>query len=253
MNNVPKIVFIDLETTPLEAYSWGPKFDTNLVEFIEHTKILSYSAKELHGRHITRGWPDYKGYKKNSRSDEAITKDLWNILDSSDIVVAHNGDSFDIRVMNSRFSKYGLTPPSPYKTVDTRKVARRYLRLPSYSLDDLCDYFGLGRKIHHEGFVLWKDCMAGIPSAWNKMKQYNKQDVVLLEKIYLKMLPWAKHPNVGIYTDKIVCPNCGSGHIQSRGFSVGVTTTYGRFQCTDCGKWGRDTTNVRGAKPIVGI
>jgi len=250
----PKTLFLDLETTPIEAYTWGPKWETNLVEFIEHTRILSYSAKWFGGKHTTRGWPDYKEYKPGVLDDRAITIDLWNLLGEADIVVAQNGKDFDVRVANARFTYYGLTPPSPYKVVDPKIEAKKYLRLPSYSLDDLCDYFRIGRKLHHEGFPLWTGCMAGDKKSWRTMKQYNCQDTLLLEKLYLLLRPWmAQHPNVGMYLEGIVCPKCGSSHLQSRGYAVNKTTRYRRFQCQDCSGWGRDTKNIQKIKPIVSI
>lgn len=251
----PKTLFLDIETSPLEAFAWGPKWETNLIEFIEYTRILSYSAKWFEGRHITKGWPDYKGYKPGVLNDRAIVVDLWNLLGEADIVVAQNGKDFDIRVINARFVYYGLTPPSPYKVIDTKIEAKKYLRLPSNSLDDICDYFKIGRKVHHEGFPLWRACMAGDRAAWNRMKKYNKWDVVLLEKVYLLLRPWmAQHPNTGIFTDSgNTCPRCGSDKLQSRGYAINKTTKYRRFQCISCGSWGRDTKNLQEIKPIVSI
>lgn len=253
-NNKTKILFIDLETTPIEAYTWGPKWETNLIEFIEHTRILSYSAKWFGGSHITKGWPDYKGYKKGELEDKSIVKDLWDLCNDTEVIVAHNGKSFDTKVMNARFAFHNLTPPAPYKIVDTKIEAKKHLRLPSNKLDDLCDYFGLGRKLHHEGFPLWKSCMDGEMSAWNKMKKYNKHDVVLLEKLYLKLLPWMNtHPNMGMYYEKLVCPKCGGKRLQSRGFAITTTNKYKRLQCQDCGGWSRDRQNLQELSPIVNI
>ena len=246
-----KILSLDLETSPIQAYSWGPKYESNLIEFIEHMRILSFSAKWLNGKHITKGWPDYKGYKKGVLDDKEITKELWNLLDEADIVLAQNGKSYDVKVMNARFAFHNMAPTSPYKTLDTKLEARKYLRLPSYSLNDLCDYFGLGRKKEHEGFSLWLKCISGDKSAWKRMLAYNRHDVVLLEKLYLRLRPWMNHPNLGMYTDKLVCPNCGSGKIQSRGYAISSVTKYKRFQCTNCGKWGRDTKNINTNRLIV--
>lgn len=210
-----------------------------MIEVSEQSRILSYSAKWLDGEHITKGWPDYKGYKPGKLNDKAIVKDIWNLLNECDVVVAQNGKNFDVRVVNARFVKHGLTPPSPYRVVDTKTEAKRYLRMPSNSLDDICDYFGIGRKQEHEGFPLWKKCIAGDPGAWKRMLKYNKHDVVLTEQLYLLLLPWMTHPNRGMYTDKLVCPRCGSKKIQSRGSAVNQTTKYKRIQCQGCGGWGK--------------
>ena len=252
MNNEPKILCIDIETTPIEAYTWGPKWETNLIEFIEHVRILSFSAKWINGKYITKGWPDYKGYRKGILDDTSIVKELWDLLNEADVIVAQNGKSYDIKVMNARFAYHKLTPPAPFKLIDTKLEARKYLRLPSYSLDDLCDYFKMGRKLHHEGFPLWTGCMAGDGKSWAKMLKYNKWDVVLLEKLYLKLRPWMQqHPNFGLYTNKVGCQNCGANRIQSRGLEPGGK--HKRVQCGLCGRWGKIPLDGKKVRIIMNI
>jgi len=254
MNNKANVLFMDVETTPLIAYSWGPKYDTSLIDVLEHTRILSYSAKWLGGKHITKGWPDYKGYKKGALNDKSITEDIWELINEADIIVAHNGRDFDVKVINTRIALHGLTPPAPYKIVDTKTEAKKYMRLPSNSLNDICDFFGIGRKLEHEGFPLWKKCMAGDVAAWRRMKEYNRRDIILLESVYLRILPWmATHPTVGMYTDKLVCPRCGSGKLQSRGWSITRTMKYKRVHCQNCGSWSRSPKSEPHIRPYVGI
>lgn len=254
MNSELKTASFDIETTPIVAHTWGPKWEANLIETIEESKVLSFSWKWEHGKIITKGWPDYKGYKKGIKDDTAIVKDIWQLFNDADVIVVQNGRAFDIKTMNSRFLKHSLTPPSPYKIVDTKTEAKKYLRLPSYSLDDICDYFGIGRKQEHEGFPLWKKCMDGDMAAWKRMLNYNKKDVVLTEKLYIKLRPWMKtHPNVGMYADKIVCPKCGGSKIQSRGYAVTTTMKYKRGQCLDCGGWLRIGNNLQALRPARSI
>ena len=155
---------------------------------MEEGQILSFSAKWLGGKHITKGWPDYKGYKKGVKNDKEIVKDLWKLLDEAEIVIVQNGRAFDVKYVNSRFLFHGLTPPSPYKVVDTKTEAKRYLRLPSYSLDSMCEYFGIGKKQEHEGFPLWTKCMAGDEKAWKRMLSYNKNDDILLITAHLSQI-----------------------------------------------------------------
>jgi len=247
-----KILLLDIETTPLTAYAWGPKWETNLIEVTRYMHVLSYSAKWLDGKQITKGWPNYKGYKKGKFDDKKIVLDIWNLLDEADVVIAHNGRQYDIKVLNARFAFHKLTPPSNYRVVDTKIEAKKYFRLPSNKLDDIGDFFNVGRKIQHEGFPLWLGCMAGDNSSWKKMLDYNKQDVLLLEKAYLILRPWINnHPNVGIYSDREVCPKCGSEDIQFRGFARNATTIYRRAQCKSCGGWMRSTKNLSEHKPLV--
>lgn len=250
----PNIVIIDIETSPRHGTFWGQKWETSIIEVTDHSQIISYSAKWLKGAHVTKCIADYKGYKAGEINDRLLVADLWSILDGADVVVAQNGNAFDTRVINARFAFHGMTPPSPYKTVDTMLVSRQRFNLPSNKLNDICDYFGLGRKVEHEGYPLWQKCEAGEKAAWTRMKTYNKQDVALTEKLYLLLLPWVKtHPNVGMFTDKIVCPRCGSGKMQARGFAINNSTKYRRLQCQGCGGWSRTSANVQENKPLTNI
>lgn len=236
----PKILTFDIETTPIIAYSWGPKWEANLIEVIEESKILSFSAKWLGGEHVTKGWINYKGYRNGLKDDRAIVKDIWELLDKSDIIITQNGIDFDLRTVNSRFIYHGLNPPSPYKVIDTKREAKKYLRLPSNSLDDIGAYFGLGRKQEHEGFPLWKKCMEGDRKAWKKMLSYNRNDVLLTEKLYLKLRPWLKtHPNISSLVFDQTCPKCGSASLQSRGYHRTHVALYHSYQCQKCGGWSR--------------
>ena len=213
---------------------------------------MCFSAKN--GKHITKGLPDYQGYKKGSEDDSKLVKELWHLLDRAEIVVAQNGDAFDLKKINARFAYHNLPPPSPYRTVDTLKVARRYFAFSSNKLDHLGASLGLGRKLEHEGFPLWKRCMAGDSKAWKKMKAYNKQDVLLLEKVYYRFLPWIKnHPNLDNYSDGTCCPKCGSKSLQKRGYLHTNTTKYARICCMSCGGWSRSPVNVNEKRPLINL
>ena len=95
--------------------------------------------------------------------------------------------------------------------------------------------------------------MQGNKSAWNKMIQYNKQDVILLEAVYEKFKPYiTNHPNLGLYQQKdFACPNCGSIHLQRRGFNRTKTNTYQRYQCQSCGAWSQSTKSEKTIKATV--
>ena len=81
------------------------------------------------------------------------------------------------------------------------------------------------------------------------MKKYNKQDVILLEQVYLKMLPWtANHPPMNM--DVEACPRCGtSGQMVKRGFQYTKTNTYQRVRCGKCKGWSRLRNAEKTEKP----
>jgi len=217
-----------------KAFVWG-KYEQDVIAYIQEGYILSWSAKWLGGKQITKGLCDYP---HKLGDDKALVKELHDLINQADIVIAHNGDRFDIKKMNTRFILHGLNPPEPYKTVDTLKIARKHFAFNSNKLDDLGAFLGVGRKIKHPGFDLWLGCEAEDPKAWALMKKYNKQDVLLLERIYLKLRPWIQnHPDTTL--NPTGCRNCGSTKFQKRGFGITRGKVHQRYQCNSCGAWSK--------------
>lgn len=171
---------------------------------------------------------------------------LRDLMTEADLVVHYNGDKFDLPTINKEFVYYGITPPAPYKSLDLYKIVRRNFRFPSNKLDYVSQQLGLGAKTKHEGFDLWVKCMEGKEVAQKKMERYNKRDVFLLEKLYKHLLPWVNnHPSYALYADssRPLCSNCGSHHVQSRGYAYTKTMRYRRWECQSCGKWMRSKVN----------
>lgn len=240
INKKPRILLYDIETAPnlgryFELYREG-----NIIWKEQDWYILSFAYKWLGEKKTTvYSLPQFVDtYKKDKQNDRDIVRKLWELFDEADIVIAHNGNSFDQKKSNARFIYHGFKPPTPYKEIDTKLVAKKYFRFDSNKLDDLGDYFKIGRKLQTGGFSLWKGCMEGDKKAWRTMCDYNIQDVILLEKVYEKMKPWmTNHPNIGLMTGYMtVCPNC-SGPVIKRGFSYTRTSKYQRWQCILDGSW----------------
>lgn len=238
----PSIILLDIETSPITAYTWAT-FDTNVIKVLEPSKILSCSWKELNSDTIyVKTIADYPQYQPGKVEDLHLVTDVWKVLDEADIVIAHHGDAFDIKKLNARFVMHGLSAPSFYETVDTKKVASRYFKFDSNSLNSLGVYLNEGKKYENGGFDLWVRCIAGDKEAWEKMKDYNKQDVLLLERIYLRLRPFMdNHPNLNVITDSdksdLACTTCLSTNLTKRGFSITRSSRKQRYQCGDCGSW----------------
>lgn len=243
-----KHLFLDIETAPNLAYCWGVwQQDINVNHMVTTSSTLCWAAK-------------FGGDKRvmfdsvHQSTPKQMLKGIHKLLDEADVVTHYNGRKFDVPTLNKEFLLHGMKPPSPYRQIDMLQVARGAFRFQSNKLDFVAQQLGLGKKAAHEGFQLWVKCMAGDEAAWRSMERYNKQDVVLLEKVYFKMQPWIKgHPNHGDHTDNAVCTNCGSKHLQRRGTAVNASGSYPRYQCVDCGAWARGMTKVapKNAKRLV--
>ena len=233
-----KILFIDIETSPNIAYVWGAwKQNIGQNQWLKKGHIMSFAAKWLGEDEIT--------YVDNRTGDDrVIVAIIYQLLHEADIVVAHNGQKFDLPVIIGRGVVHNYIPPSPYFVVDTYQTARRELRLVSNSLANLCEELDLPRKEEHKkfpGFRLWLECLKGNEEAWDEMEEYNRADVVSLEALYFRLLPYIRnHPNVVRDNEKVACPKCGSTRIQWRGYYyTRAGLCYRRFVCLDCGAWGR--------------
>ena len=117
------------------------------------------------------GLNDYDDYALDKDNDLDLTKTIHRLIDEADLTIAHNGDRFDTRKVHARFAIHGLNPPSPVRSIDTLKVARKYFAFTSNRLNDLGEVLGLGKKESTGGFQLWLDCMAGDARAWARMKK----------------------------------------------------------------------------------
>ena len=238
----PRVLLYDIETSPNIGYTWG-QWEQNVIQFKQEWHLLSFAWKWQDEKRVyCIGLDDFpKTFKKDPADDSDVAWELHQLIDQADITVAHNGDRFDMRKARARFLVHGFDPPSPVRQVDTLKVARSVAMFNSNKLGDLGHQLGVGGKASTGGFKTWLGCMAGDPKCWALMKKYNKEDVALLERVYLRLLPWIEnHPNRAVISCRPdACPKCGvEGQMQARGpRKINATTSLQRFQCQACGGW----------------
>lgn len=237
-----KILILDIETAPTVAYVWG-LFDQNIGidQIVSDSYVLCWAAKWYGSKEVLfDSIKKYPRFKKEPHNDIEIAKSAHKLMSEADIIVAHNGNSFDFKWLNYIFLKHGLDPVPPYKTVDTLQVARGNFYFTSNKLDFISQRLGVGAKVKHEGFGLWTKCMAGDNDAWKRMEKYNKGDVLVLEGVYTKLRPFMKrHPRV-VNSEGIKCPICGSFHLEARGYLTNLSGKFQRYQCLDCRRWTHD-------------
>jgi uncharacterized protein YprB with RNaseH-like and TPR domain len=208
-------------------------YEQNVIKKIRAFQILSVAYQWLGEK--------TKVIACDTQSEKSLLKKLHELLDKAEIVIAHNGDSFDIKKINTRFIIHKFSPTSPYKTIDTKKEAKKIACFDSNKLNELGLDMEEGEKVKHRGFDMWVGCLAGNKKDWAEMKKYNKADVDLLARIYLRLRSWMKtHPNINLYTENIDltnCRACGSENTRRSGFSYTSRTKRQRFFCNDCRHW----------------
>jgi len=239
----PRILLYDIETAPNLVRTWGV-YEQNALEVIEDWHLLSFAYKWADKKTArVLALPDFPLYKREPKNDRELAKRLWSLFNEADMIVAHHGDAFDYKKAQARFLVHGLAPHSPVAKIDTKKLAKRNFGFASNRLDELGRQLGLGRKEQTGGYALWRDCLAGCPKAWARMKRYNKQDVILLESVWRKLSPFSDNqPNRNVYLGQGPhnCPRpaCG-GTMQKDGFRYTQTHRYQQFRCGTCGAYAR--------------
>ena len=231
---------LDIETSPNIVYSWGLwNQNIGINQIINSGRTLCWAAKWFDESEV--GFSSVYG-----NTEGEMLQGIHYLLDKADVVVHYNGEKFDIPTLNKEFVLHGMLPPSTYRQVDLLKTCKSQFRFTSNKLDYVAQALGLGAKTKHKGMELWTACMDGDPDSWEIMKEYNIQDVLLLEKLYVRLLPWIKnHPNVALYEDGTIprCRTCSGINIHRRGYSYTNASKFQRFRCMDCGSWMRGRTN----------
>lgn len=243
------MLLLDCETAPLLSFCWG-LFDQNigLNQIHSDTYILSWAAKWLGDPDSAVMYMDQQN-ARNMENDKALVKGIWKLLNDCDVVVSQNGRRFDVKRLNARFIAHGLPPTSSFKHIDTLLLARKHFAFTSNKLAYLTNLLCVKhKKSEHKkfsGFDLWKGCMERDPAAWAEMKKYNIMDVLSLEELYTKLIPWDNSVNFNLYNDSTenVC-KCGSKKFKRNGFFYTEKSRFQRFKCLSCGSETRNTKNL---------
>jgi hypothetical protein len=257
-NNGPKVLLLDIETSPIIASVWGiwnQDVPLNMIE--KDWSVLSYSAKLLGDKKMY--YDDVRG-QKDINDDSKLLKGIWKLLDEADVIVTQNGKKFDIKKLNARFIINGMQPPSSFKHIDTKQIASKNFAFTSNKLEYMAQKLGLKQqKSKHKkfsGFELWRQCLANNLDAWKEMEHYNKQDVLTLEELYLKLRGWDNQGvNFNVYVDDAnpCCGTCGNTKLMKKGYQVSKTGRFQRYICRECGSQFRGRKNLNKNISIVNI
>jgi hypothetical protein len=243
----PRVLIYDIETAPMLGYVWG-LWDNNVALNQLHTDwyILSWSAKWLGDDEVM--YMDQRG-AKDIEDDRKLLKGIWKLLDEADIVITQNGISFDQKKLNARFILQGMQPPSSYRHIDTKRLAKKHFGFTSnkleYMTDKLCKKYKKSKHAKFSGFSMWRECLNGNIEAWKEMEEYNALDVLSLEELYTKLIPWDNSINFNVYhsSTRTYC-KCGSHTFKPSGYHYTNTGKFEKFRCTECGSEVKDKVNL---------
>lgn len=229
----PKILFFDIETTPLLAYVW------RLGEQVVRHNQLADQADAYRIICISYAWNDDKpartidwGYK--TQDSAKVIREFDKLIKQADIAIGKNSDKFDVKHINTQRFLNNL-PPLPEwfdYTDDLEKQLRKHFIFPSMSLDYISEQLGLGGKMKME-FQDWIDIVEQKKEAsFRKMCEYNRKDVEDTRTLWNRFQSHIKPKlNMANFYGDFRCTNCGSQDLKKDGVRRSGKTTYQTFFC----------------------
>jgi hypothetical protein len=229
-----KRLFYDIETSFCEGHFWRAGWNQTILphQIIKYAQIISVSWKwegldKVH--HLD--W----GLKK--QCDKKLVKKFIKELDKADQIVAHNGDRFDIKWIRTRALFHGLEMRNDYKSIDTLKLCKKYLTLPSNKLSEVAKYFNVQQKRDAGGIDTWINIIFNKDKkALEHMHYYCDGDVETLEQVYKKLSPYIKRSfNYSVLKgdEKFKCPECGNLPHYKYKYTTVAGTVQHHLQCSD--------------------
>lgn len=229
----PRILVIDIETSPNVVYAWG-LWDQNIgtSQIIEASRVLCFAAK----------WAGEKKvhfYDEREGRSQMLTA-AWDLMDEADVIVGYNHVKFDLPHLRREFLSLGMVPPSPAQDIDLLKVNRQTFNFPSNKLGYVTEQLRMDTKLETGGQDLWNQVLQGNEKAWAKFRKYNIQDVLITEQLFEVLSPWIKGPHKGMWNGNMKsCYSCGSSDLTLMGFLYEKVMAYPKFQCNECSAWNK--------------
>lgn len=210
-----KVLIWDAEIAPRLGYYYGT-YDTTPIKEVRPPILLSVAWKWL-GEKKAHCLTLYdRQMASDPYNDKLLVNELWNLFDEAKIVCGFNSKRFDDKYANYFFVKHNMTPPSPYQEFDVMQTAKKYFNFGCNKLDYLGKLLANGGKTKQTYADFWEDLLEGNKkekkAASDGMKKYNLEDVLVTERLYYKLLPWAtNHPNMALAAGHdFLCSRCGN-------------------------------------------
>lgn len=229
-----KRLFYDIETSFCKGHFWRPGWNQTIHphQITEYAKIISIHWKwEGHKRVHNLDW----GLEE--QCDKKLLEKFITELDKADEIVTHNGKSFDTPWIRTRCLYHNIPMRHTYNEIDTYKLCKKYLNLPSNSLAEVCKYYDLPHKLDAGGINTWIDVVyKKDKKALKHLLKYGDGDIISLEAVFKKLRPYIK-PNVQysvLYgSTKYHCPECSHLGCWNKTYTTAAGTVQHYMRCRD--------------------
>jgi len=243
-NPEPRLFYVDIETSRVEylVKTFSPRVDyLSHKDIIKDWFVICWAGQWIGTDKVFHSVVTPS--EALARDDRRVCADFLEILNEADVIIAHNGDRFDMKKLRYRFRfAHNFPPPLPYRTIDTLKIMRKVYGATSNALDFLTR---MGMKIPAKlktDLQLWKDCEAGDPVALGRMDTYCVNDIHIGIGLYKKIIPDAPNGvNLALYTDldKPRCPRCLGDIVPVDKVTTTGANAFETYRCVECGHTGR--------------
>jgi DNA polymerase III epsilon subunit-like protein len=188
-----KVLIYDLETSPNIGWFWRAGYKQNIQpnQIIKERAIICVSYKWQGEDEV------YNLTWDKNQCDKFLIEQFVEVLNEADLIVAHNGDQFDLKWLKTRALFHRIPMLPNYKQFDTLKLAKAKLYLNSNRLDYISKFLGFEGKIQTTPDLWNKVVMLNDRNAMKDMLDYCDEDVRQLEKVYNE-LQYLDNPKVHV-------------------------------------------------------
>jgi predicted PolB exonuclease-like 3'-5' exonuclease len=186
-----KVLIYDLETSPNIGWFWRAGYKQNIMpnQITKERAIICVSYKWQGEDEV------YNLTWDKNQCDKFLIEQFVEVLNEADLIVAHNGDNFDLKWLKTRALFHRIPMLPNYKQFDTLKLAKTKLYLNSNRLDYISKFLGFEGKIQTTPDLWNKVVMLNDRNAMKDMLDYCDEDVRQLEKVYNE-LQYLDNPRV---------------------------------------------------------
>lgn len=221
-----RILIYDIETSPNIGWFWrsGYKLNIDAGQIIKERAIICVSYKWVGESQV------YNLAWDSDQNDKFLLEQFVDVLGEADLIVAHNGENFDLKWLRTRALIHGIPMLVNYKQFDTLKLARSKFYFNSNRLDYISKVLGFEGKLDTE-YGLWNDVtFKNDRKALKKMLDYCDEDVRQLEKVY-NILKYSDNPSyhLGILQGKTKLTSPITGGVNIKHIKI-VTTNRGTIK-----------------------
>lgn len=182
-NHTPRIGFFDLEFQNFKA---------------NYGILLTYSIKEYKKKKIYSGMITQKDIRSKFL-DKNLTSQIVKDFSKFDVIVTYYGTRCDIPYLRTRSMKWDIPFPAYgyIKHIDLYGLVKTKLSLNRNSLENACSLVGIKGKNHVFGDI-WMRAVTGHVKSLEYILEHNKRDVIILEKLYDKLIIHSARTNRSI-------------------------------------------------------